>query len=773
MNSLSNTAIRSIFFPKTLEKLEDGWFVDSLDLNEVIISIENQYFKYTDKKCQIIVGRSNLIQKNYEDLVFASRNIKNAKIPKYVKRIKPFAFESCTCLEKIDIPKDSELRFIGKFAFFNTYFNKIFIPSKVEELEDAWCAGTGCLSKIEISPENKYFKYANNQIIVGKTKQDQKYYEDVIFANRNIFAAKIPKYIKRIKSFSFEKCFNIQEIEFEENSELKIIVENAFSSSNINRITIPINVCEIGICAFYECKNLEYFEIKEGSKLQSIPNCLFKNCFMLKNVILPEESSIKSIGSSSFCNTLIKSIYIPSNVDDLKEGWCYNTCFLTDIKISPQNKNYKNDDENNHLIVGKNKTNQNCYEDLVFASRDIDQVIIPKYIKNIKPYAFDNCKNLISIDVTEDSNLQNIDAYSFFSSSLESIVIPSKFNFFQKDWFLGIQKLKKIEIFPSNRFFKYADENKQIIVGKNNIDDEFFDNLVFACRDIETAIIPKYVKQIKSHSFENCFQLHEIKFEENSELQIIEDYAFSSSSIQKKTIPKSVNEIGNSAFYKCEELQSFELNEGSKLQGFSKNLFKECYKLTTIQIPTKSSLSFIDSFAFFYTSISSIFIPSTVVKLNDMWNAATSKLKDIIISPSNKCFKFVEKDHQLFLIGKKDISQKYFEDLVFVNYDIEVITIPRYIKHIKSYLFGFCHKLRKIEFPNNSELRTIGKFAFYSNPISSISIPKHGNIIEDKTFSYLNDLRIIEFLSDDLLIDDSFEYCNIIFIIYCPNANNV
>ena len=68
MNSLSNTAIRSIFFPKTLERLEDGWFVDSLDLNEVIISIENQYFKYTDKKCQIIVGRSNLIQKSLTKL---------------------------------------------------------------------------------------------------------------------------------------------------------------------------------------------------------------------------------------------------------------------------------------------------------------------------------------------------------------------------------------------------------------------------------------------------------------------------------------------------------------------------------------------------------------------------------------------------------------------------------------------------------------------------------------------------------------------------------
>ena len=772
--SFTNTSLRSIFIPKTLVKLEEGWFVDSLDLNNVVISPENKYFKYADKNRQIIVGRTNLVHENYEDLVFASRNIKHAKIPKYVKRIKPFAFESCSCLEEIEIPKDSELRFIGKFAFFNTYFNKIFIPSKVDELQDGWCAATGCLSKVEISPMNKFFKPANecNQIIVGKTKNESKCFDDLVFANRNICAVKIPKYIQNIRPFAFEKCWNIQEIEFEENSELKTIGENVFSSSNISRITIPRNVCQIGNCAFYECKKLEFFMLQEGSKLISIPECLFKNCFMLKDVMFPERSSLRSIGASSFCNTSLKSIFIPSNVDDLKDGWCYKTCFLHNVVISQANKQYKNADENSQLIVGKNRNTSNCYENLIFASRNVSQVTIPEYVKNIKPYAFDNCKDLKSIDISEDSNLKNIDTYSFYSSSIESIVIPSKFDFFKKDWFLGITKLNKIIISPTNKYFKYTDESQQLIVGKNNIDDESYDNLIFACRDIKYALIPNYVKRIKSYAFENCCQLNKVEFNENSELIIIEEFAFTKSTIVQIKIPKSVTEIGNSAFFKCEELQSFELLEGSKLQGISKNLFRECFNLKTVKIPEKSSLRFIDSFAFFNTSISTIFIPASVVKLNDMWNVAAKNLKDVDISQKNKCFKYADNDHQL-IIGKKDQDSKYFEDLVFVSRNVKEVTIPRYVKHIRSHAFGHCSKLSRIDFECNSELRTIGKNAFYLNPIKKLSIPKHVNVIEDGTFSYLYNLEYIEFLASDILIDDSFEFCENILLVSCPNANYV
>lgn len=65
-----------------------------------------------------------------------------------------------------------------------------------------------------------------------------------------------------------------------------------------------------------------------------------------------------------------------------------------------------------------------------------------------------------------------------------------------------------------------------------------------------------------------------------------------------------------------------------------------------------------------------------------------------------------------YLIGKSDAKKDEFDILLFACRDIEKISIPSNIKTISSCAFNHCHKLAKVEIPNNSKLEKIGSKAF-------------------------------------------------------------
>lgn len=61
---------------------------------QVIISLNNKNYKYLDEKHEIILGKSNKSKEDFDVIVFASRNIQEAIIPSYIKRINSYAFQN-------------------------------------------------------------------------------------------------------------------------------------------------------------------------------------------------------------------------------------------------------------------------------------------------------------------------------------------------------------------------------------------------------------------------------------------------------------------------------------------------------------------------------------------------------------------------------------------------------------------------------------------------------------------------------------------------------
>ena len=238
---------------------------------------------------------------------------------------------------------------------------------------------------------------------------------------------------------------------------------------------------------------------------------------------------------------------------------------------------------------------------------EIQDIIIPRFIIHesaeylvigILKGSFEN-SNIISIQFPSNSEFQFIEKEAFSYSLIESLSIPSKLTDLQEEWCNCTQNLIRILISPKNARYSFFDG--KFIIGKSTIENENFDELVFCVRNIENATIPNFIERICSCAFDNCKQLRNIEFANDSKLQTINLKAFCESTIENIKIPSKLKQIGEKAFFYCE-------------------------KLSRIKIEDDSELQIIEKEAFAFSSIESITISSNLYQLKEKWCFMTPKL---------------------------------------------------------------------------------------------------------------------------------------------------
>ena len=88
--------------------------------------------------------------------------------------------------------------------------------------------------------------------------------------------------------------------------------------------------------------------------------------------------------------------------------------------------------------------------------------------------------------------LRTIEKNAFYLTSIQSIKIPSKLVELKDGWCNVTAILTQIYVSPDNpRYFNYDDK---FILGKSSIEQDFYDQLVFSARNIETANIPSFIE---------------------------------------------------------------------------------------------------------------------------------------------------------------------------------------------------------------------------------------------------------------------------------------
>lgn len=546
-SSLSCSSLLKIQFPSNINHFSSEFFCESEKLAQISIDSNNQNFSYYEDT--FLIGKEDLNSENFDVLLFARRDLTEAIIPSFIKRIAPYAFESCKKLKCVSFSKDTQLKTIDKFAFFKSNLEIISIPSCV----------------------------------------------------------------KRIGESAFSQCYKLKKVVFQNDSKLKSIGKDAFSFSSINRISIPSGIVRINDCTFSECRKLSTVEFTTNSKLKfigrnafmnssieciSIPSCViqienkaFSLCSNLKKIDFENDSELLSIGKKAFCHTKIEYISIPSSVLDLQDGFFSGMKNL--ITINFNNNHFLH--YQNKILLGKTDGKSDNFDIILFVHSSIESFTVFPYIKRIAAYSFDNCCKLQKVDFTHNTNLISIENHSFNCTGLKIIKIPSKILTIGKNAFALCSSLQQVEFESKsqlqtieNRAFAWSSLYKIVIpstltkICENAFYScynlkvvEFMKNskLKIICKDafassgIEFFNLPESITEICFGAFYRCEHLKSIIFNENSNLKSINGQAFASSSIKCISIPKSVIEMNDSPFFNCINLEIIEFSNKTQFES--------------------------------------------------------------------------------------------------------------------------------------------------------------------------------------------------------------
>ncbi len=358
------------------------------------------------------------------------KNVRRIMICGEISSIGNYAFFGCESLKTLSI--GGNVASIGISAFENCYTLEE-IDAELNPTLIAKCAFKNCISLCQ-APK----LYNINRI------------EDYTFSGCiSMQFDEIPQNVECIGRGAFENCKALLDLTLPPC--IDEICESAFAGSGLCELTIPSNVTTIGIAAFANCEKLQTLSLSDG--LIDIEMAAFSGCTELQTVLIPQ--SVEYIDSNVFahCTSLYainvdennanyqsvdgvlytesmrtlkqyplgcdKSEFVlPARVTAIEPGALYGKSALNSVDVEQGNWSYTSLD--GVLYAGSyeevvyypyGKTDKSYLVPATVTSVDIyafygneylENAILTPQVKHIGGGAFENCKNLSSVDIRED-----------------------------------------------------------------------------------------------------------------------------------------------------------------------------------------------------------------------------------------------------------------------------------------------------------------------------------------------------------------------------------
>jgi len=446
------------------------------------------------------------------------------------------------------------------------------------------------------------------------------------------------------------------------------------------------------------------------------------------DIVIPmhyEGLPVREIGSGTFerCNTLT-SVEIPDGIKTIDEK-AFNYCRA--LKT---------------VTFGENSQLSSIGEHAFSDCRSLTNIEIPDSVTSIGGAAFSGCSSLLSIEIP--GSVESIGSSAFNAcAKLSSVTICSGVKVIGNTAFSRCTKLKSIKI-----------PNTVTSIGE----------LTFRyCSGLTSVDIPNSVTNIGNYAFENCSSLTSIKIPDS--VTSIGRYTFNMCSrLTSVTIGNSVTSIGSSAFYGCDSLTSIVVSgDNAAYKSIDGNLYAKDGR-TLIQYATgKDDTEFVipsdvetigDSAFAGCDSLTSVTIGNSVTSIGDAAFSGCTSLTSIVVSGENVAYKSI--DGNLYAKDGKTL----------IRYAIgkanNEFAIPDGVETIVNSAFAGCDSLTSVTIGNS--VTSIGDAAFFGcDSLTSIEIPDSVKTIGSEAFSYCSALGAITFGENSQLSsvgEWAFRYCN-------------
>lgn len=291
-------------------------------------------------------------------------------------------------------------------------------------------------------------------------------------------------------------------------------------------------------------------------------------------------------------------------------------------------------------------------------------------------------------------------------------------------------------------------------------------NAFYHCENLSTINFGNSVEDIGYYAFQGCTSLTSIVIPNS--VASIGGQAFKESGLRSIFIPNSVKSIGSSAFDKCSGLTNAEFESieglcGIEFGNYSANplyktnhlyidgkeiteleipntvtsigqyAFYKCTAITSITIP--NSVEHIGKYAISYAGISSVSLPNSVTTIEPAAFYGCSNLTSINVDESNEYYRSIDG----VLFDKQSLSIIQCPSGRSGSYEI-----PKGVKSIISYAFGYCKGLTSVIIPSSVTTIEIYAFSGCSNLTDVYNYSREPQHIDSNTFAIERNLHVLE-----------------------------
>ena len=729
----NTTSLSYIILSKNLRTIGNNAFENSGLVSIVIpasvTSIGSYAFRGTAKLISASFANGSLIQ-SLPDYMFYNSRIESFVVPSSVTSIGNYAFANCKYLKTLVIP--NSVKTIGNYILrYATSLEELTIPGifTVEPLFNSNTTSymSQVLRKVIVAD-------GSTQVVADFIKNLTQVKEVVIpnsvtsigsnafYGATNLTTINIPNTLTTIGNYAFYNTKSLNVLSISKDSNLQSIGSYAFSLSGIKSIYIPKGVITVGTYAFSEAINLSEVIFDKDINLAYLSDYMFYKVKTLGHIDIPK--SVVEIKPYAFNSTGLEKITIPNSVTKIGNYALANNLSLKEVHIP-----------SSVVTIGTG---------ILRGSLNVEELTVPG-IFTIATVFYDNndsymSRKLVKVNVASgtttvtSSFLYNINHVKevvlpdglreigtsafYYATGLSSINFPVSVETIGANAFAYTSSLSTVELSPNIK-----------TIGAN----------AFESSGLISIVIPASVTSIGTAAFKNTTKLVSATFANNALIQSLPVEMFYGSRIESFTVPKTVTSIGNYAFGNTNSLKSLEIP--ASVKTFGNAILKNASSITELTLPGNQAVMYL--FGILDSSSDKAKLVATVAKTLNKVNVAdgsTTIVSEFILN-------LTQVREVVIPYGVTTIGNYAFSGAT----NLTSINIPNSITSIGAYAFYNTKLLTVLSISKDSELQSIGNYAFSGSGIRSIFIPKKVTSVGSYAFSDTLNLSEVIFDKDIIL----------------------